>query len=112
MNRTKTIERPVAITVICLLGFFGAAISIPLLFTSVVRNVGPWYPPTLGVSALVGLVCMIGLWNMQKWAAFAYTALVVVGQVILITMSAWNVFSLLLPSFVIAIAFAHLPKMR
>ena len=111
MNDTQTAQRPTAITVICILGFIGAALSIPLIFSSTAAGIGSWYPPYLGFSAVVGLICMIGLWKMKKWAVFAYTALVVINQVVLFSMGVWNPFALLLPAIVIAIAFAYLSRM-
>jgi hypothetical protein len=111
MNDTPTAKRPTAITVICILGFIGAALSIPLIFSNVATIVGSWYPPYLGASALAGLICMFGLWNMKKWSVFAYTALVIINQVVLFATGVWNPFALLIPVIVIAIAFAHLSKM-
>ena len=111
MNDTQATARPIAITIICVLGFIGAALSIPLVFSDLARAVGSWYPPFLAFSALVGLVCMIGLWKMKKWAVFAYTAFVVLNQVILIAMGLWTVFALIIPGIVIAIGFANLSKM-
>ena len=115
MNDTSTptppAKRPVAITVICILGFIGAALSIPLIFSSAAQSIGSWYPPYLGASSVVGLICMFGLWNMKKWSVFVYTLLVVVNQVVLFSMGLWNPFALLIPVIVIAIAFANLSKM-
>jgi hypothetical protein len=111
MNDTPTAQRPVAITVICILGFIGAAISIPLIFSSAAQSIGSWYPPYLGASAVVGLICMIGLWKMKKWSVFVYTLLVVVNQVVLFSMGVWNPFALLIPVIIIAIGFANLSKM-
>lgn len=111
MNDTATAQRPVAITVICILGFIGAALSIPLIFSSAASNVGGWYPPVLGISALIGFVCMIGLWKMKKWAVFLYTAMCVVIQILLFSMHVWTPFSLLFPAIIIAIGFAYLSRM-
>jgi hypothetical protein len=41
-------KRPIAITVICVLAFIGAAISLPFIFTSAAQLVGSWYPPYSG----------------------------------------------------------------
>jgi hypothetical protein len=112
MNDTPAAKRPTAITVICILGFIGAALSLPLIFSNVARAIGSWYPPYLGATALAGLVCMFGLWNMKKWAVFAYTALVIINQIVLFSMGVWNPFALLIPAIVIAIAFANLSKMN
>jgi hypothetical protein len=111
MNDTQPAARPVAITVICILGFIGAALTLPLIFSSTASAVGSWYPAFLGLSAAVGLVCMIGLWKMKKWAVFLYTALLVVSQIVLFSMGLWSPFSLLVPAIIVAIGFAYLSKM-
>ena len=111
MNDTQTSPRPIAITIICILGFIGAALSIPLIFSDMAGAIGAWYPPYLGFSALAGLICMIGMWKMKKWGVFAYTVLVIINQVVLFSMGVWNPFALLIPAIVIGIGFAHLSKM-
>jgi len=112
MDDTQASPRPVAITVICVLGFIGAALTIPLIFSDMAGAIGAWYPPYLGFSALAGLICMVGMWKMRKWSVFAYTGLVILNQVVLFTMGVWNVFALLIPAIVIGIGFANLSKMR
>lgn len=107
----KMKKRPVAITVICILGFIGAAISIPLIFSNITQQIGSWYPPYLGLSSAVGLLCMFGLWNMKKWAAYTYTALVGLNQIVLIAMGLWSVGALIIPGVVIGIALSNLDKM-
>ena len=37
MNDTPASERPVAITIICILGFIGAALTIPLIFSDIAK---------------------------------------------------------------------------
>jgi hypothetical protein len=107
-------ERPVAITVICVLGFVGAGLMIivlPFIFAKLDRMIGGWYPPYLAFSSIVGLACMIGLWKMKKWAAYTYTAMTVLNQIVMLAMGVWNVFALLVPAIVIAIALYHVKKM-
>ena len=111
MNDTPTPNRPTVITVICILGFIGAALTIPLIFSNATRSIGSWYPAYLGASAVVGLICMVGLWKMKKWAVFLYTLLAAVNQVVLFSMAVWNPFALLIPVVIIAIGFANLSKM-
>jgi hypothetical protein len=105
-------NRPTAITVVCVMGFIGAALTIPLTFSSISKQIGSWYPPYLGFSAVVGLICMVGLWNMKKWAAYTYTAFVIMNQIVLFSMGVWNIMALLIPGIVIGIAFTHLRKMN
>lgn len=105
------VKRPTSITVICVIGFLGALIAVPLILSPIAKQIGPWYPPYLGFASAVGLVCMIGLWMMKKWAAYAYTGFVVLNQIVLITMGAWNVMALILPAIVIFFALKHVSKM-
>jgi len=83
-----------------------------MVFTDVARRIGAWYPPYLAFSALVGLACMIGLWQMRKWAVYVYAAFCVVNQLVLLKMGVWNIFALLIPAIVVAVGVANLPKMR
>jgi hypothetical protein len=104
-------KRPTVITVVCLIGFIGAALLLPLVFSAASSKIGSWYPAYLGFSAIIGLVCMGGLWNMQKWAAYTYTGLFIINQIVLLTMGVWNILSLLIPAIVISIVLPHLKKM-
>lgn len=104
-------RRPIAITVICVLGFVGAALTVPVIFSSVAQSIGTWYPPYLALTSVVGLICMVGLWTMKRWAVFAYTALLVVNQVVMMAMGVWNIFALVIPLIVVVIAFMNLSKM-
>ncbi len=105
-------KRPIAITVICVIMIIGAAFSVPLLLSDVARAIGPWYPPLLGVSALIGLGCTIGLWTMRKWAVYAYIAFFLVNQVVLATTGLWGLRALLLPGIVIVVMLIYLPRMK
>ena len=82
-----------------------------MLFTNT-RTIGAWYPPYLAFSAVVGFVCMFGLWKMRKWAVFTYTGFCLVNQVVLLAMGGWNIFALLIPGIYIAIMFSQVTKMR
>lgn len=104
-------KRPTAITVICVIGFIGAAFTIPMVFSDIARQVGNWYPPYLGFSAVVGLFCMIGFWKMKKWAAYTYTGFVALNQVVLLAMGVWSIMAIIIPGIIIGIALTHLEKM-
>lgn len=104
--------RPVAITVICVVGIIGALFTIPLVFSDIARQIGAWYPPYLAFSAVIGGVCMVGLWKMRRWAVFIYTAFCAINQIVLLLTGHWNVFAILLSGIVIAIGFSYLSRMR
>jgi hypothetical protein len=104
--------RPVAITVICVIGFIGIVATFFIMFSEAARALAPWYLPLLAVSAVIGLASFIGLWMMRRWGLYLYTALSAVVQAILLTGGLWQPTSLLLPAIVIGIGFYYAGKMR
>jgi hypothetical protein len=110
-NQVTGKKRPKAITVICIISFIGATFTIPLIFSNISAQIGSWYPPYLGLSAIIGLICMIGLWQMKKRAVYTYTGFVALNQIVLLTMGVWNVMTLIIPAIVVGIAFSHIKKM-
>jgi hypothetical protein len=117
-NRGQSVRnRPTAITVICILGFIGAVLVIPLYMIAMVAlssldlGVGPWHVFYTGLSFVVGLACMIGLWRMKKWAAYTYTAFVAVNQVVLVAAGLWTIVALLIPAVVVIVALKYSPRM-
>ena len=107
----RKIYRPTAITVICIIGFIGSAVSLPMLFTNAVKQIGSWYPPYMGITVIMGLICMIGLWKMKSWAIYAYILLFGINQIVFISMGVWNIASIIIPGIVIGIALYHLKRM-
>ena len=105
-------SRPVIITVLCVVMLVGVVIAVPVIFSQIARNIGAWYPPLLAFSAVVGFVCMIGIWKMRKWAVYAYTAFCVVNQVVLLATGLWSISALVIPGIFIAIMFSQVSKMR
>ena len=107
-----TNKRPVIITVICIIGFIGALFSIPIVFTSFASNVGAWYPPFLGLSAIVGIASFIGLWRMRSWGLYLYLVMFVVAQVVMIAMHIWSPLAPILPIIVLIIGFSFRHRMQ
>jgi hypothetical protein len=105
-------KRPGIITAICVIGFAGALIAIPLIFSDLSKQIGPWYPPYLAFGAVVGLVCMTGLWMMKKWSIIIYTIVFGINQAVLLAFSVWNIFALIIPGIVIAIGFSKYKLME
>lgn len=104
-------KRPIIITVICVLGVIGGLITVPVIFSPIAREIGAWYPPFLALSAVIGLICMIGLWQMKKWAAYTYTGCAAFGQVAMLVMGIWSISSLLIPGIIVVIVLANVSKM-
>ena len=105
-------KRPIAITVMCIISWIGAAFAVSLLFSDAVWAIAPWYPPLLGVGVLIGFLCTIGLWMMRTWAVYTYIAFCAINQVILAMTGLGSLRALLLPAIVIVVMLIYLPRMR
>jgi len=110
LNQTHDdkIERPIAITVICIIGFIGAALSIPMVFSDIAMQIGNWFPSYSGSVAAISLVCMIGLWFTKKWAVYTYIFLVVFNQIVLITMDRWNILIFIIQGIIVIVTLSYL----
>jgi hypothetical protein len=104
-------KRPVAITVICVLGFLGSTITFFLAFLDRAKQVGTWYPPFLGLSGIIHLAIFAGLWQMKKWAVYAYIAFAAIIQIVLISLGSWTIVGIVFPVIIIAITSSHFKKM-
>lgn len=113
MNDSEiTVKRPLSITVICILGILGGILTILMLLSSIPEKIGAWYPPYLAVTALIGLVIVIGLWFMKKWAVYSYIGLAVTNQIVFIIMGVWNFMSIFIPLIVIVFLLKNISKMK
>ena len=104
-------KRPVIVTVICIIGFIGALFTIPLLFSSVASQIGAWYPPYLGISALVGIISFVGFWLMRLWGLYLYTSMFILNQIVLIVMHVWSPIAIILPLVILVIGFCFRSRM-
>jgi len=108
-------KRPAVITVICVLGFVGALFTIPTYMAVALlplgQEFGSWYLLYLGLSTIIGLACMIGLWRMKRWAGYTYTAFAAINQVVLLAVGAWTVVALVVPAVVVFVALKYSPRM-
>ncbi len=103
--------RPLPVTIVCIVGFLGAAITLAFLFTPLPARVGSWYPPLLAGSAAIGLACMVGLWRMKRRAVQAYTIFTLCVQYVLIASGIWTPPSLVVPAIVMAIGWRYVARM-
>lgn len=111
MNGTlEKAKRPISITVISLLMFTGAIVLIPSSFLQIAQN------PSLlaicmGSISVLGLVCAVGLWMMKKWAAYTYTTVAVLVQVIFLFVGVLDFRTLVVTAVIIWFLLKNAPKM-
>ncbi|MEX1188796.1 MAG: hypothetical protein WED33_06015 [Bacteroidia bacterium] len=103
--------RPTIITALCVLGFIGLLVTIPLIFSDMASSIGSWYPPYLAFSALLGGICMIGLWKMKAWGVYTYAGLLIVNQIALALLGLWTWPGLIIPAIVVGIGIYYLKDM-
>ena len=118
-------KRPIAITIMCVFGFLGVALSLPgaLMDIDTVNQLGYFYPfgtnvSTFtwhsyfrGVSTLVALVCIIGFMEMKKWAVYLYIVYFVINQIVLLYIGIWDYFSLVVPGITLGITLVYFKRM-
>jgi len=104
----ERLQRPTVITIICIMGFIGTALSIPMVFSEIASQIGPWFGPYAGTVALANVVCMVGLWQTKKWGLYAYTMLIILNQLVLITKGQWHVLTLVVQAIIVLIGLYHL----
>ncbi len=104
-------KRPLSFIIVCLVGTIGSVLGLMLTFSSDSSVVGTWYPPYLGFSAIIGLICMGGLWTMQKWSVYTYLGLFIINQAVFLVLGKWTILSFVIPLIVLIVTFPHLKKM-
>jgi len=106
-------QRPIAITVICILSAIGIVLGIIGLVAAAgaLSALAPWYPIYAGASIIVGAVCTYGLWMMKKWALYLYTVLFVLNQIIAMMLGAFSIIGLAIPLAVVIICWVYQSRM-
>jgi hypothetical protein len=105
-------SRPVPVTIICVIGFLGVLVVIPLIFSAAARSIGAWFPAALAFNTVASFVSMVGLWQMRKWSVYLYAGATLLGEVFAVLGGTWTILSLVVPGIVIAVMVMYLNRMR
>jgi len=111
LEERKEPKRPVVITVICILYFCFIALIIPALArnTTTIKSLSFLM---ITIYLLITIICMIGLWKMQKWAVYSFIALTVLAQVFTMATGNWKFTANIIPTICSVILLFHLKKMN
>lgn len=106
-------DRPVAITVICIISAIGIVLSIIglLMAFAALSAIAVWYPIWAIVSVVVGGICTYGLWMMKRWALLLYSVLFVIQQIIGLAVGGWSLIGLIIPLIVLGICWYYQGRM-
>jgi len=105
-------EKPAVIIAICVIGLINAIQMINLVFSPMSKQVGALYPSYFAFSVLLSLICIAGLWLLKRWAAWVYSVLLIVNQIVLMLMGYWEITAAVIPFAIILLLFKHLDSMR
>ena len=103
--------RPPAITAICVIGIINATQMLNLILSPMAKQLGAIYPVYFSLSVIISLVCIAGLWFLKRWAALAYTAILIGNQIALLSMKLWEFAAVVIPIIIIVLLFKHFDKM-
>lgn len=95
--------KPIALTAVCLIGLVNAIQMLNALLAPMVKQLGAFYPWYFGAAGLLGIVCVVGLWFLQRWAAWVYGVLLLVNQAVLLSIGLWEPTSLVVPVVIIGV---------
>ena len=121
MDKTKdksTIsKRPIIITIVCILGFLGAAVMLlgllsPSARTQLIKQYGTIMIPISMLSFSFFLAGIIGYWKMRKWGVYFYSvmAIISIGSGILLNLQT-GILSYIIPIVIIGIGIIYYNRM-
>ena len=109
-------NRPLAITIICIIGFLGFGLSLftmPALYGTLTATYGAWYGPFWVASLALTLVSLIGYWLMKKWGVFLYIGTFIAGSVVGVLQGIpFTALGLAVPLLISVLGLVYLRRMR
>ena len=110
-NESGDTQRPNIITIMCALYIFHVIGIIFAPFSDKAWSIGFWWPPYLGFSAIIILICIYGFWEMKKWSIMLYLTFVAVNQIVMHTMGLWRTHTLIIPGIILLVVLSQYRKM-
>lgn len=115
MEEKKTKRRPLAITIVCVVGFVTVALGMLNLMTAGMTQGWSWFRAYYTLFVAVNLAGYAGLWRMKKWGVLVYAVNGAVGLILFSLLLdvplRGVVIGSLIPAAVIAIGLFHFSKM-
>ena len=108
-NESRNTQRPNIITIMCALYIFHVIGIIFAPFSDKAWSIGFWWPPYLGFSAVIILICIYGFWEMKKWSIMLYLTFVAVNQIVMHTIG--RSATLIIPGIILLVVLSQYRKM-
>lgn len=68
----RNVKRPVALTIVCILGFTWILVTFPSVFSPDIKKLGVLMPAIYGLIVAATFISFIGVWHMKRWGAELY----------------------------------------
>jgi hypothetical protein len=104
-------KRPVAITLICILGFAVSVIGFPGIFSPFVKKKGDWFPAISGLITALEFIAVVGTWYMKKWGGYLYLVSALAGQIVALQIDNWTISNAIIPVVFLSVYYYHQKKM-
>ena len=62
-------KRPLAITIICVIGYMSVVFTFPQVFSPPVKRLGLFMPAVYGILIAAQFIGCVGLWYYKRWGA-------------------------------------------
>ncbi|MEO8148949.1 MAG: hypothetical protein ABI723_14985 [Bacteroidia bacterium] len=79
---TKTQKRPTLLSIVCIIGYVGIAISFPNIFSPFIKQLGIGYPALLGSIISLRFISLVGVWFMKKWGVILFVIIFIVNEIV------------------------------
>ena len=104
-------KRPKILSLVCLLGFFSAPLVFVISFLPEVKALGISFQALIWVTLSIGVVCLIGLWEMKRWSVVCYTGLIVAQAATELAMGKIGIGSYIYPLVVMGVGWSNYKRM-
>ncbi len=110
-ENSNTISKPLIISIICFIALINTAQLSYMAISPVPKQFGAFYPGYFVIATIASLVSISGLWLLKKWAAWFYSAILVINQMVLVSMGLWEVSAAIIPVLMIVLLFQNMDKL-
>ena len=117
-DESKTIQRPLLITIVCIFGFIGfatmfVALLIPSIRNLLVQRHGILFIFLSALTLIFGVAGLIGYWKMNRWGIYLYFIMAIIsfGSGFLLNIRT-KLLDYVLPLVIIGIGLVYFKRMK
>ena len=98
-------ERPIILTIVCIIAFIGVVLSFPGIFSPFVKKMGDFYPALFGCIIAFNFISIVGVWYMKKWGVTLFLFSSLVNQIAKLWVNNWSATDIILPIIFLSVSF-------